>query len=314
MKIKQITYLFFGCLLFVNCNTYKTFYGETYSEVVFQPKVYRLDLSHQNLQDPPKYLENLKELKMLNLSGNTHLDLEVFFNKISEPEKLRVLILDSLSLKSLPKNISRFKNLKQLSLGYNPFLDLESAFNVLSGSQIEFLNLMGNDLNSIPENIKNLSFLEELNLSFNHISKEQDYLYLSELPLLKSIWLDHNNLEALPYTISSLSHLRNLYIDNNKLSNLPRQLSLLKKVRIIHASHNKFPELPVVFTEMEGLYLLHVNNCEIQTIPDVYKTKAYTLMGLTIDNNPITKSETEKKQWEKIFRRFFILSFGSDSD
>ncbi|KAA1246972.1 leucine-rich repeat domain-containing protein [Aquimarina sp. RZ0] len=244
---------------------------------------------------------------MINLSNNKNLNLEETFQELMQHKNLEILILDSLNIIKLPDAIKSLSNLKQLSLINNPKLDLVQIFDQLSELHIEFLNLKNNNISLLPENITKLQKIKDLNLSFNVLQHKKNYEYLSKLPLLYSLWIDHNNLKELPETIGALSQIRFLYIDHNSLEKLPEKITEMKKVWVIHAGYNRFRRLPPEFVKMKALLMVHINNNQITTIPNVYETEKYPLAGLLLDNNPI--NDIEINRVKNIFKGFFLLSF-----
>lgn len=306
IKLKN-GFLLLIIIILSSCKTYDTFYGNTDTLTSFNAKTKRLDLSYQNLNVVPKSLKNLKELKMLDLSGNTNIDLDKVLESLKNPENLEVLILDSLHLKELPNNISLLKGLKQLSLGYNKSLDLEKTFTQLYYISLEFLNLKGNNIQRLPENIQKLKTIKDLNLSYNLLNDEVSYGYLSKLPLLYSLWLDHNDLNLLPKAIRTLDQVNYLYLDNNELKNLPEEIFGMKKLRVLHLGFNKFTEFPSQFIKVPNLIMVLLNNNQITSFPRQYEAEKYSLLSLVLDHNPIPKGE--QKWVEKTFKNFFILSF-----
>lgn len=293
-------------VLLSSCRTYDTFYGETVRTTAVDSKTRRLDLSYQDLKEVPIAFEKLRTLRMLNVSGNTQLDIGTILESLPSPETLEVLILDSLNLTKLPKQISAFKNLKQLSIGYNPSLPLLEVITAIEGMPLEFLNLKGNQLTQLPETITRLESLQDLNLSYNEVHDIDSYTYLGKLPNLYSLWLDHNKLQTLPETIGELSQIRYLYIDHNELTTLPN-LSGLKNTWVFHAGHNRFTALPEQLMEIPKLFLVHMNNNAIATIPRSYEEKDFSMMALILDHNPLPEQECI---WtEKTFKKFFLLSF-----
>ncbi|WP_299253391.1 hypothetical protein [uncultured Aquimarina sp.] len=297
-------------LLSFSCSTYTTFYSKTHQEInpAKSSKIYRLDLSNQDLEELPVSIENIKDLKMINLSNNTKLNIDNTLKKLAVHKNLEVLILDNLDIKKVPASIKLFPNLKQVSFVNNPNLNLQQAITQISELPIEFLNLKNNKLTSLPKNITKLQDLKDLNVSYNSINDPNTYIHLGKLPKLYSLWIDHNHLKILPKTIGELDQIRFLYVDHNELKDLPDQLVNMKKVWVIHAGYNKFTELPEVFTTMKALLMIHVNNNQIQVIPKAYETEKYPLAGLLLDNNPLP--EAEKQKAKKIFSGFFLLSFG----
>lgn len=294
-------------LLFFSCSTYATFYGETVRSLEVQKNTRRLDVSYQNLTDFPVTYEKLENLRMINLSGNTQLDIATILGSLPYPEKLEVLVLDSLQLKKIPKEIQDFKYLKQLSLAYNPLLDLEKTISSIQELPLEFLNLKGNQLTQLPETITHLETLKDLNLSHNRLHDADSYTYLGVMPNLYSLWLDHNDLTQLPKTIGAIDQVTYFYVDHNKLTSLPSEISGMKNVWTLHAGHNYFTTLPEQLIDMPALKLAHMNNNQIITIPRKYETAKYSLLALLLDHNPL--SEEERVWAEKTFKKFFLLSF-----
>lgn len=289
------------------CHSYTTFYKRELSPTsTSTPPVYRLDLSHQEADVIIPILSSTTRIKSLNLSGSNPSDLEKIVESIPNPEQLRVLLLDSMGIQYLPNTISRLSKLEHLSLNGNPQLDMNQIFEVLKTQPIAFINLQNNQLQKLPASIKNIQTLQELNLSGNHMVSEETYKHLGALKQLKSLWLTNNKLEALPPTIGVLQQLRNLYLEHNNLSDIPDEIHTMKRTWVVHAGHNNFKKLPEQFAKMPGLLLLHINNCSIEKIPEIYASKTSNVLGLILDNNPL--SQATKNKWRKIFRRFFVLS------
>ncbi|MHA7057271.1 leucine-rich repeat domain-containing protein [Aquimarina sp. M1] len=305
----KIIYLFCIFLLLGSCSTYTTFYGKTYSEITAENKnkAYRLDLSYQGLKTLPDAVDSIQDLRMINLSNNTALNLDQTLKKLAIHKNLKILILDSLDIKEIPTSIKLFPNLKQISLVDNPNLDLKQVIDQISELPVEFLNLKNTKLTKLPENISKLTHLRDLNLSYNSINDLTSYVYLGKLPELYSLWLDHNELQTFPKTIGRLRQVRFLYIDHNHLKELPEQLKEMRKVWVIHAGYNQFEELPPIFSKMKSLLMVHINNNQIRSIPEAYETEKYPLAGLLLDNNSL--SDKEIKKAKKTFNGFFLLSF-----
>ena len=296
-------------LLLVNCSTYSTYYGPTYTTAEQQPlkKIHRIDLSHQNLTMLPKWVDSIPHLKRIDLSNNPNLYLENTITRLGFHTQLEVLLLDSLQLKEIPKNIASLKNLKHLSLAYNPTLNMDITLQNIASLPLVFLNLKGNQLTDLPKSITQLTILKDLNLSSNHIITDQSYRYLGELPHLYSLWLDHNKLDTLPTAIQHLQQIRYLYLDHNSLTYLPDVMHKLDNLWVLHAGHNMFNTLPEVLIKMPSLILAHFNNALISKMPKAFETEKYALQGIILDHNPLSKSE--KAYIKNIFKDFFLLSF-----
>ena len=298
----------FICLgLLTSCSSFATFYGDTATAISDDGKIRRLDLSNQNLKKVPEQFNQLKQLRMLDLSGNTQLDIEQVLGAVPKPEKLAVLILDSLHLAQLPNNLSRFKNLTQLSLVHNPDLDWEMSFQKLENLPLVFLNLQGNNIKSLPTTITKLSKLKDLKLSYNELKDEQSYVYLSQLPDLYAVWLDFNALTVVPDNIGLLSQITYLYMDGNSLTDVPSSMRSMKSLAVLHLGYNKFSHLSERFMELPELMMVHINNNQITAIPRNYGIKKYSLLALLLDGNPIPPEEV--KWAKKALNRYFLLSF-----
>lgn len=309
--MSKISYIFLFVItsILVGCNTYKRSYGQTFQDASTckNKTVYRLDLSNKNLSTVASKLTNCTFVRMLDISGNTKVDLDDLFSKIPNPEELEVLILDNLELESIPQSIQRFSSLKQLSLNGNPNANFDQIFKVIQELPITFLNLQDNNLTLLPETLKELKGVKSINLTHNSLSASNNYAVLTALPELESLWLTSNNLQSLPPEIGSLERLRNLYIEHNELTLLPDELAQLSNVWVVHAGHNFFQELPIVFTRMESLLLLHINNNPITHISEDYAREKYSLMGIILDNHSLSYADVER--WGKEFKGFFQASF-----
>lgn len=306
-KVKVIA-LTITLLFLTGCSTYTTFYSETYKKVenTNPKKIHRLDFSYQNRKEIPAKVPHLTKLKMINLSGNTKLNLTNFFDAIAHPENVEVLILDRLQLKKLPASIQKFKNLKHLSINGNPELMWSDTFSKIKNLPIQFLNLQHNKLNSLPAEISQITTLKDLNLSHNTLSNGNTFIQVAKLPKLYSLWLSYNNLEQVAPEIGLLKQVKNLYIGNNKLKELPIEMAGMKAVWVIQAEHNLFTSVPEVFIKMPSLFSAHLNNCQISNISETFATQKYSMKGLLLDNNNLSPSL--KKRWKKQWDNFFLLS------
>lgn len=242
----------------------------------------------------------------INLKGTQQITLDSLFTNFDQPQLITSIILDSLDLKELPKSMERFTNLKQLSLVGNPNLNFEQAVENCSSNPIVFLNLQGNELTRLPNNLSKLQSLTDINLAYNRLADENNFKILSEINALNEVWLDHNNLKALPKSIGQLQQITRLYIGHNELEALPDELAAMKKLKVLHAEYNRLTTFPEVFLCTPSLILVHLNNNEISNVPRSFSEHKSSVKGLILDNNPIS---IEERKWiEKEFSDFFLLS------
>lgn len=305
--LSRVLLLFF-CLLMASCKTFKTYYGNTFQEIDNEKfkRTFRLDLSNQNLTDLPEKTADLKELRMINLSGNTQLNLEKTFEILSGLPKLEVILLDSLDLTDLPDNFKHLKKIKHVSLVNNPKLNFVHAFELMKEFDLEFLNLSHNVLTELPEEISKISRLRDLKLSYNHFQLSELFLTLADLPKLRSLWLNNNEIQTLPTEIAVIRRITYFYIDDNRLTDFPKEMSQMDRLLVLHAAGNNFRELPVELTHLPHLVFVILSNNPIETIPPEFRRKDYSLLALVMDGNKL--DEAEKRFAKKMFRRFFIFS------
>jgi len=243
MKTKPfLLFITFIALCLESCNTYSTFYKPNDTIYNKTPhKTNRLNLEDAKLDLVLNNIEKYHNIRVLNLSSKTNIEVDTILQSIRQPLKIKVLILNNCNLKQLPQSIIRFKNLSQLSLNNNPKLNLTDAFNKLEKIHLQFINLQNNNITALPKNITKMQWLVDFNLSGNTVNTNQKALF-------------------------NLTSLKCLYIEHNNIYNIPEAMKTMKKLWIIHAGHNKFKTLPKTFAKMPALLLLHINNCEIDSI------------------------------------------------
>lgn len=302
------TSVIFISVIFISCNTFKTYYGTTFQKIDSKntSNTYRLDLSNQNLTELPERIYTLKELRMINLSGNTDLHLEKAFETLSTLPNLEVILLDSMAITNLPDTFRMLPKINHISLRYNPDLNFENTVELLQNFDLEFLNLSNNNLNFLPDGIGKLKSLRDLKLSNNQMQLSELFINISNLPRLRSLWLDSNQIQSIPFEINLLDKLVFLYIDDNLLSEFPKEINRLEKLVVLHASGNNFKKLPVELTEMPRIKFAIMANNPIESIPKEFDKRNYSLLALVMDGNKL--DEVEKQEAKKMFRRFFIFS------
>lgn len=140
-------------LVFVICLFNSWLFGQTdkvytsLEEVVNAPKdsVFHIDFSHQKLEEYPQGINDLPNLKTLNLSKNQIVDLPLDLNY----PRLIELDMSKNKLEKFPESVCQF-------------------------SSLQTIKLHKNDIDSIPECIGNLRFLKKLDLWFNPIRHIDD--------------------------------------------------------------------------------------------------------------------------------------------
>ncbi|KAK7395228.1 hypothetical protein VNO78_15776 [Psophocarpus tetragonolobus] len=123
-----------------------------------------LDLSHTRIQTLDPSIQNMHNLKWLNLEG---LRLKILIKEISCLTSLKELKISNSSLKIDKQRLHvLFKGLKSLEILYlqncSNLFELPNNIDVLS--QLKELRLDGSNVKNLPESIKNLQDLEILSL------------------------------------------------------------------------------------------------------------------------------------------------------
>ena len=85
-------------------------------------------------------------------------------------------------------------------------------------------------------------------------------LNIGNLPALKMICLDGNNLTELPDSIGNLTGLRCLYLHNNQLNTLPASIKNLTVLKHLSLHHNQLIEIPDI-GNLDKLTYLTFDRC-----------------------------------------------------
>ncbi|KAB2006491.1 hypothetical protein ES319_D11G349400v1 [Gossypium barbadense] len=216
---------------------------ENLSENLQQAKfLEELDLSETAITEPPSFIFQFKNLKVLSFNGRK-----------------------GPSYKLLPNLPSLFKVIQGRRT--NPMarmLPLLSCLSSLRELKLKDCNLCEGD---IPRDLSSLSCLEELDLSGNNfISIPASLTRLSKLEELR---LSNCNMCTLGEAdIHGLSSLKRLFLDGNNFITVPSALTQLSKLKLLALSNcmklNSLPELP---TSIEDGWLDSCSSLEVVASP-----------------------------------------------
>mmetsp|Transcript_25423 Transcript_25423/g.61236 ORF Transcript_25423/g.61236 Transcript_25423/m.61236 type:complete len:908 (-) Transcript_25423:332-3055(-) len=159
----------------------------------------------------PREIENLKQLRELDLSGN--------------------------GIRELPKEILKLEKLKILDIGFNDLLDMPSPFSNLRN--LESIHAPGNKFRTMSF-FNSLPKLKYCNVDHNKIGPE---LGISSLPNLEVLSFANNEVGEMP-RLYEFPHLRVLNASYNRLRKLHPSLARLDpiKIREIYLTGNKLPD------------------------------------------------------------------------
>ena len=102
---------------------------------------------------------------------------------------------------------------------------------------------------------------------------------------LKKIYLERNQLEALPEEMSRLSELSLVYLQNNTFVEFPKVLLRCPNISGIFISNNQIESLPPEIGNCKNLTILAVSNNRLTTLPREL-LQLQQLKYLFLDNNP----------------------------
>lgn len=248
------------------------------------------------LQNLPKNIGNLKNLKVLDISDTYIVTLP---KSIGECDSLKEIIVERGNLSNLPDEIGNLKNLEKL--------------------EIKNTNSNRNTLTTLPNTISNLSSLKTLNLMKSGIQSLADITFPTSLETLNlngiekgisnSIY-DCENLIHLDLSntlipnfektdLSKLSKLEKLYLKGNQLNSLPESTSSLTSLKILDLSYNKFIKIPPELLNLDNLEEISLKFNSIEVVENCFNNNN-KLKEIDLEFNPLHTIDNSFSQCEKL--------------
>jgi len=236
-----------------------------------------LHLDNNRIAELPDAFIDFCNLEVLNLSANGFLH---FPDLICEMTSLRSLLMEQNSMWFLPQTFRQLELLEVLALNANNFemmprvlcdmdrlVDLRLGRNgitsLMRGETIQTHLDNGQVITMVVETFKLMTDLKKLTVAMNELTElppdvwdvKLDHLNLrnnqiaGELPVeivklkdtLVELYLDENQLTALPSCLTEFPHLEYLTVSGNKLKSLPKMPQQLLE---LHAASNDLGKLP----------------------------------------------------------------------
>ena len=243
-----------------------------------------IDFSSTNINEIPRQILNLGNLRVLDMRNNAIEQLPNDWNKcvnitcldlsenplftipasFGQLQKVEILKLESCCLSEFPEVLLQLQSLQDLDLGHNLLSSLPDKFDKL---HLKRLNLQDNLFRSLPQALGNHSKLQYLNLSSCRFNE----------------W---------PPVISKLRNLKDLYMSGNLIHTLPRDLKSCD-VLTLSLGCNPLENLTESLEELKGVVKLFLTNCLLRKIPAYFET--FTRMSkLDISSNYIPSAGITK--------------------
>ncbi|KAK1221275.1 cysteinyl-tRNA synthetase [Marasmius sp. AFHP31] len=191
--------------------------------------------------------------KLLTPSQNIH--LENYETVDLSKRHLRTIppILHQHATEIVTLNLSRNHNLELPA----DFMDACTGLTELRLSEMAYKR--------VPNSILRCSTLNRLDISGNRLS-ELEQPYLDSLPELRTLYVQNNRLEKLPWHVPKWA-LTNFNISNNKFKVLPSVVCELENLRDLDISFNMITELPEEIEKLKKLEHLIVTGNRLTSIP-----------------------------------------------
>jgi Leucine-rich repeat (LRR) protein len=278
-----------------------------------------LDFDHNNFQQIPHALSQLKSLKYLYLSSNSLSEIpeRAFENFCSS---LKAVSLSGNRLTRIPaetlqncSKISHFNvgfneiyeigendftgwghNIRSLILGNNRVTSLKSQIFV-DLQQLKELSLSFNPLRVIENGaFAGLEGLESLEVSFGLDRDDLPHEIFKPLTNLKWLSVDNNNFNAVPeFSLDSLSELKYLNIESNKIRAIPINLlksSVHSKLKDVRLSNNDITAIRSdTFKALASLETILLSNNRIKSIEADGFNDLPALTKLILSDNLLSK-------------------------
>jgi internalin A len=206
-------------------------------------------------------------------TGATELDLSCEYNAD-----------DSEKLTELPESLGQLTQLQTLNLSGNQLTALPESLGQLT--QLQTLNLSRNQLTALPESLGQLTQLQTLNLSRNQLTALPESL--GQLTQLQTLDLSGNQLTALPESLGQLTQLQWLSFSENQLTALPEWLGQLTQLQTLDLYDNQLTALPKSLGQLAQLRRLLLYNNRLKALPNSIAHLKH-LQLLSLHRNQLTE-------------------------
>ncbi|TYG96502.1 hypothetical protein ES288_A11G355800v1 [Gossypium darwinii] len=232
----------------------------------------KLDLSETAITEPPSFICQFKNLKVLSLNGRKGPSYKLLSNLPSLFKVIQGRRTNPMA-RMLPL-LSGLSSLTELKLRDCNLCEGDIPRDISGLSCLEKLDLSGNNFISMPASLTRLSKLGYLELSNCNMCTLGEADTHSDISGLSSLWhldLSGNNFISIPASLTRLSKLANLILSNCNMCTLGEadthsDISGLSSLRHLDLSGNNFISIPASLTRLSKLHVLYLSNCNMCTL------------------------------------------------
>lgn len=176
-----------------------------------------------------------------------------------------------------------------LNLSRNPMLEIPLDF-IQACTTLRELRLGHMAMKKVPQSIRHCKTLHRLDLSCNRIADLNDAA-LDSIPDLRSLKVQNNRMEQLPWYFPRLRNLMYLNVSNNKFRTLPPVVTELRTLVDLDISFNMLEKLPEDIGRLDALERLIIVGNQVSEFPTTCSQLA-NLKMLDCRRNHITDLST----------------------
>jgi Leucine-rich repeat (LRR) protein len=240
-------------------------------EILEIDNIHYLDLSNQNLTEIPDLILKMKNLRVLNLSGNKIKSCEI----LNQLHSINILIAKSCQIKNIPDEIGLLKNLIIVDLSDNSISQLSSA--LLSLPLLSGLMLHKNKIKTIPDEISLCRNLQKIDLSLNVLKTVNPELWKASN--LKHLNLSYNEIEQIRFSSEKNNSLIYLNIENNKITEIDENIINYKKLKRFFVNGNQLKSIPSELTQLKNLQSFYFKDNPFDDMPDLQNIGSLNLFS-----------------------------------
>ncbi|OBZ70825.1 Adenylate cyclase [Grifola frondosa] len=153
-----------------------------------------------------------------------------------------------------------------LNLSRNPMLEIPLDF-IQSCTTLRELRLSHMAMKKVPQSVRHCRTLHRLDISCNRIADLED-AGLDRIPELRSLKVQNNRMEKLPWYFPRMRALKDLNISNNKFKHVPAVVSEIANLVDLDISFNMISELPEELGQLHALERLIIVGNQVTRFPD----------------------------------------------